>query len=89
MVDNASGGAFLSKTDKEAWDLFETLSENSAHHAAASHVSSTSLSNPKRGEIYEIGHSANVQDQVTALSRRLDQFISRGQSSKYIKVGNA
>ena len=79
MVDNASG--VLSKTDKEAWDLFETLSENSAHHAAANRVSSASLSNPKRGGIYEIGHSANVQDQVTALSRRFDQYISKGQSS--------
>ena len=81
MVDNASGGAFLSKTAKEAWDLFETLSENSAHHTTTSRVSSASLSNSKKGGIYEIGHSANVQDQVTALSRRLDQFISRGQSS--------
>ena len=68
MVDNASGCAFLSKTAKEAWDLFETLSENSAHHTAASRVSSASLSNPKRGGIYEIGHAVNVQDQVAALS---------------------
>ena len=44
-------------------------------------VSSVSLSNSKKGGIYEIGHAVNVQDQVVVLSRRLDQFISRGQSS--------
>ena len=36
MVDAACGGAFMSKSEEEAYDLFEMLSENSINHASLS-----------------------------------------------------
>lgn len=82
MVDSACGGTFLNKNQDEAWDLFETLSENSQHHASASRrAPPASSSIPKRGGIYEVGQSVDVQAQVAALSRKLDQVLAMGQVS--------
>ena len=36
MVDASCGGAFMSKSEDEAYDLFEMLSENSINHASLS-----------------------------------------------------
>ena len=36
MVDSSCGGTFMMKSEDEAWNLFETLSENSMHHASSS-----------------------------------------------------
>ncbi|KAI5659590.1 hypothetical protein M9H77_28383 [Catharanthus roseus] len=38
MVDSSCGGTFLHKTEDEAWDLFENLSDNSQQHATSSCV---------------------------------------------------
>ncbi|KAI5680526.1 hypothetical protein M9H77_01753 [Catharanthus roseus] len=38
MVDSSCGGAFLHKTEDEAWDLFENLSDNSQQHVTSSRV---------------------------------------------------
>ena len=35
MVDASCGGTFMLKNKHEAWQLFETLSENSLHHMFA------------------------------------------------------
>ena len=36
MVDSSCGNTFMMKSEDEAWNLFETLSENSMHHASSS-----------------------------------------------------
>ena len=36
MVDVSCGGAFMSKSEDKAYDLFEILSENSINHASLS-----------------------------------------------------
>ena len=36
MVESSCGGTFMTKSEDEAWSLFETLSENSMHHASSS-----------------------------------------------------
>ena len=56
--------------------LFETLSENSQHHASSGHrAPANPFSAPKKGGIYEVGHAVDVQDQVAAMSRKLDQLL--------------
>ena len=35
MVDASCGGIFMLKSEDEAWQLFETLSENFLHHMSA------------------------------------------------------
>ena len=82
MIDAACGGTFFNKNEDEAWALFETLSENSQHHASSSRRSlATSSSAPKRGGIYGIGHTVDVQDPVAVLSKKLDQLLARGQTN--------
>ena len=39
MVNSSYGGMFMMKSEDEAWNLFETLSENSMHHASSSQSS--------------------------------------------------
>ena len=39
MVDSSFGGTFMMKIEDEAWNLFETLSENSMHHTSSSQSS--------------------------------------------------
>ena len=81
MIDSACGGTFFNKTEDEAKVLFETLSENSQHHASSGRRAPTNpFSAPKKGGIYEVGHAVDVQDQVAAMSRKLDQLLL-GQSS--------
>ena len=80
MIDAACGGTFFNKNEDEAWALFETLSENSQHHASSSRRTLTVSSNvPKRGGLYEVGHVVDVQDPVAVLSKKLDQLLARGQ----------
>ena len=51
MVDASCGGNFMSMSEDEAYDLFETLSENSINHASLS--SYERAIGPKVG-LYEI-----------------------------------
>ena len=77
MIDSACGGTFFSKTEDEAKALFETLAKNSQHHASSGRRAPTNPFNaPKKGGIYEVGHSVGVQDQfLVDLSRKLDKVL--------------
>ena len=66
MVDASCGGTFMLKNEHEAWQLFETLSENSLHHMSAAQRDSPNA--PKRGGIYEVGHAIDVYSKVDELS---------------------
>jgi len=34
MADASCGGTFMTKNEDEAWELFDTLSDNSMYHAS-------------------------------------------------------
>ena len=48
MVDASCSGTFMTKNEDEAWDLFETLSDNSMHHASIACATPTIL---KRSDV--------------------------------------
>ncbi|GAV67328.1 LOW QUALITY PROTEIN: hypothetical protein CFOL_v3_10834, partial [Cephalotus follicularis] len=50
MVDASCGGTFMHKSEDEAWQLFESLSENSLHHLS-SRVESSATGTQKKGAI--------------------------------------
>ena len=66
MVDASYGGIFMLKNEHEAWQLFETLSENSLHHTSATQRDPPTV--PKRGGMYEVGHAIDIYSKVDELS---------------------
>ena len=67
MVDSSYGGTFMLKSEHEAWQLFETLSENSLHYVSATSRETPGL-HPKRGGLYEVHHDVDIHSKVDALS---------------------
>ncbi|CAN6447669.1 unnamed protein product [Victoria cruziana] len=75
-IDSSCGGSLMLKDEDEAWDLFDTLAENSLHHAGPSAFRLAG----KKG-VLEVGQSTQVQGQLDALSRKMDQLlVTRGAS---------
>ena len=67
------------KNEHVAWQLFETLSENSLHHMSATQRDPSSA--PKWGGIYEVGHAIDIYSKVDELSQKLDQLLQGGTAS--------
>ena len=67
------------KNEYEAWQLFETLSENSLHHMSSAQRDSPSAT--KRGGIYEVGHVIDIYSKVDELSQKLDRLLQGGTAS--------
>ena len=84
MVDASCGGTFMTKSEDEAWELFETLSYNSMHHASVSRSDrfTPTIMQNKSG-VYESEHSVDIHNKVDMLTQKLDQILSvgRGQVS--------
>ena len=78
MVDASCGGTFMLKSEDEAWQLFEILSENSLHHMSAS-IRNKPMLNPKRGGIYEVENAIDIHHKVDELSQKLDRLLNTGQ----------
>ncbi|XP_043696755.1 uncharacterized protein LOC122647429 [Telopea speciosissima] len=78
IVDASYGGTFMHKSETEARDLFETLSENSQHRASASRTEVPTLGQPKKGGLYEINQSGDIKAQVDLLSKKMDYLLSGG-----------
>lgn len=74
MVDASCGGTFMLKSEEEAWQLFETLSENSLHRMSATTRESPMLTQ-KRGGMYEIGSIMDIHSKVDALSQKIDHIL--------------
>ena len=74
MVDASCGGAFMSKSEDEAYDLFEMLSENSINHASLSSYE-RSVGPSKKGGLYEIRQRGEPDPRldVNVLAQRLDK----------------
>ena len=79
MVDALCGGIFMLKNEHEAWWLFETLSENSLHHMSA--ACRDPPIRPKRGRMYEVGHSIDIYSKIDELSQKLDRILQRENTS--------
>ena len=82
MVDASCGGTFMLKNEHEAWQLFETLSKNSLHHMSA--ACRDPPIGPKRGGIYEVGHSIDIYSKVDELSQKLDRLLQSGKPSPHL-----
>ena len=82
MLDSACGGTFFNKIEDETKALFDTLSENSQHHASFDRRAPVNpFSAPKKEDIYMVGHSVGVHDQfLVDRSRKLGQLLL-GQSN--------
>lgn len=68
MIDASCGGTFMLKSEDEAWQLFETLSENSLHHMSAT-SRETPMLTQKRGGIYEMKSVMELNNKVDALTQ--------------------
>ncbi|MQM10882.1 hypothetical protein Taro_043781 [Colocasia esculenta] len=53
MVDASCGGAFMTKSEDEAYNLFDTLSENSINHASL-HSYERALGPVRKAGLYEL-----------------------------------
>ena len=70
MVDASCGGIFLYKTPKEAWGMFENLSENSHLHSIFSRSDLPGQLGSKGG-IYEVSHLVDL----STISKKFDQLL--------------
>jgi len=52
MIEASCDGTFMIKNENEVWELLDTLSENSMHHASVSHSDRVQ----KKSSVYESGH---------------------------------
>ncbi|GAV72245.1 hypothetical protein CFOL_v3_15733, partial [Cephalotus follicularis] len=77
MVDASCGGTFMHKNEDEAWQLFESLSENSLHHSS-SRVESSAMDTQKKGGIYEVSQFETIKAKVDILSQKLDKVLTIG-----------
>ncbi|GAV84057.1 LOW QUALITY PROTEIN: hypothetical protein CFOL_v3_27502, partial [Cephalotus follicularis] len=77
MVDASCGGTFMHESEDEAWQLFESLSENSLHHLS-SRVESSTTGTQKKGGIYEVSQFETIKAKVDILSQKLDKMLTIG-----------
>ncbi|GAV84626.1 LOW QUALITY PROTEIN: hypothetical protein CFOL_v3_28070, partial [Cephalotus follicularis] len=77
MVDASCGGTFMHKSEDEAWQLFESLSENSLHHLS-SRVEPSAMGTQKKGGIYEVSQFETIKAKVDMLSQKLDKVLTIG-----------
>ena len=65
----------MGKSDIEAWDFFETLSENSQQCGSTSSVDKNSQDS-KRAGMYELNSSPHLMAKIDGLYQKLDAFMS-------------
>ncbi|MQL89641.1 hypothetical protein Taro_022223 [Colocasia esculenta] len=71
MVDALCGGAFMTKSEDETYNLFDTLSENSINHASL-HSYDRALGPVKKAGLYELRERGESDFRVEDLLARLD-----------------
>ena len=81
MVVTASGGSIMLKNEDAAWELFENMSKTFQHHTSTTRLErpAASTSQKPRG-VFEIQPSNELTNQVAALTQKLDQLLSVGQT---------
>ena len=84
MVNASCGGAFMSKSEDEAYDLFEMLSENSINHVSLSSYE-RSIGTSKRAGVYEVRNRAEselrmdinaITHTMDLMAQKLDQILA-------------
>ena len=80
MIDALFSETFILKSEDEAWQLFETLSENSLHHMSATSREQP-MSQQKRDGIYQIENVMDIHSKIDELSQKLDRLLNTGHSS--------
>ena len=73
----------MNKNERSAWELFETMSDTSQHHATYQHsdrATNVASSSKPRG-LYEVSPSDHLALKVDSLAEKLDQFFSLGLTS--------
>ena len=68
-MDSACGGAFMNKTSDQAFDIFETLSENSQQ------FSTRGFQEVKLGDTYGVHTSGGSSSRITAIEEKLDAIL--------------
>jgi hypothetical protein len=74
-MDGACAGTFLSKTEDEAWNLFDTLSENSIHLNSAYMDRKPTLMQRKL-EANEARDTQNLAYQIQLLNQNMERLMS-------------
>ncbi|GAV65147.1 LOW QUALITY PROTEIN: hypothetical protein CFOL_v3_08662, partial [Cephalotus follicularis] len=77
MVDASCGGKFMHKSEDEAWQLFEALSENSLHHLS-SRIESSAMEIQNKGGIYGVSQFETIKAKVDILFQKLDKVLTIG-----------
>ena len=91
MIDASCGGAFLSKSEDEAYTLFKILSENLINHMSLFSYE-RSIPHQKQTEIFEIKYSnssskadlnltAQKLDKIDLLAQKFNQILVLDQQS--------
>ena len=75
MVDASCGGTFMSKSEDEAYDLFEMLSENSISHTSLSSYERM-IRLAKRTGLYEVKNQRESENRmdINALTQKLNKM---------------
>ena len=81
MIDSSCGGTFMMKSEDEAWNLFETLSENSLHHASSSRLPKDTTCNFVKGSILELSQNHDIRTKLDSLNSKFEKFLAQGPSS--------
>ena len=76
MVDVSCGGTFMLKSEDDAWSIFETLAENSLHHASSSRTERSNSTILKKADVFEVSHDHELRSQVNSMAQKLDQLLS-------------
>ena len=73
----------MNKDEKSAWELFETMSDASQHHAIYQHSGKATIttSSSKQRGMYEVNPSNDLAFKVDTLAEKLDQFLTLGRTS--------
>ena len=69
LVDSACGGAFMNKTSDQAFDIFETLSENSQQ------FSTKGFQETRPKDAYEVKAVGGEADRISAIEKKLDAWM--------------
>ncbi|MQL97175.1 hypothetical protein Taro_029862 [Colocasia esculenta] len=82
MVDASCGGAFMTKSEDEAYNMFDTLSENSINHASL-HSYERALGPVRKAGLYELRERGESDSRVEDLLARLDQRLEQKLEQKF------
>lgn len=76
MVDASCGGTFMKKSEDEAWEVFENLSENSQQCTTSLRKlkNLTSSNQGKPRTLYEVSNTTNLSNRLDELTKQFAQF---------------